>query len=369
MAAIGHVGVIGAGLAGLAAAIAAAAAGVRVDVFEAEPAPAHPLVHIEVVPNLLRDLVALGAGVACVRRGFPYHGFAVLDGDGRTLHEIATPRLAGARFPTCLGMVYSDLLGVLRDLAMTRGVQLRFASAVLDVSDAGDASAIITADGVRHEVDLALIASGDKLPSIASQPARPLPAETLPQQWCHALLPRPVSLERAAWVIGTGATKAMLVPVDTKRAGIAVLQPAGTSSTAAAVRAALAAQGSLLQSLGAQWKDGTPTVVRPVRSALLHGPWHAHGVLRIGHSAHVLPPHFGQAAAQAVEDAVVLGDLLRLRPSRDALLSGFMARRGERARQVHAIATQAARWDLRPEAATDLPALAAQLAPLVAQPA
>jgi len=131
----------------------------------------------------------------------------------------------------------------------------------------------------------------------------------------------------------------------------------------------LAAQGSLLQSLGAQWKDGTPTLVRPVRSALLDGPWHAHGVLRIGHSAHILPPHFGQSAAQAVEDAVVLGDLLRTRPSRDALLEGFMARRGERARQVHAIATQAARWDLHPEASTDLPGLAEQLAPLVARPA
>jgi 2-polyprenyl-6-methoxyphenol hydroxylase-like FAD-dependent oxidoreductase len=366
MAAIGHVGVIGAGLAGLAAAVAAAAAGLRVDVFEAEPAPAHPLVHIEVVPNLLRDLVTLGAGEACVRHGFPYHGFAVLDGDGRTLHEIATPRLAGARFPTCLGMVYGDLLGVLRDLAATRGVQLRFASAVLEASDGG---AIVTVDGTRHEVDLAVIASGDALPSIASQPARALPAETLPQQWCHALLPRPRSLERAAWVIGTGATKAMLVPVDTRRAGIAVLQPAGATPTATAMRATLAAQGSLLQSLGTQWKDGTPTLVRPVRGALLDGPWHAHGVLRIGHSAHVLPPHFGQSAAQAVEDAVVLGDLLRRQLSRDALLERFMARRGERARQVHAIATQAARWDLRPEASTDLPGLAEQLAPLVAQPA
>lgn len=366
MAAIGHVGVIGAGLAGLAAALAAAGAGIRVDVFETESAPSEQLAHIEIVPNLMRDLVTLGVGEACVRRGFPYHGLAVLDGDGRALFEIATPRLAGTRFPACLGMVYGDLLGLLRDAAVARGARLHVGSTVCD---AGDAGAIVTADGRRHGVDLAVIATGDTLPSIASQPAHRLAADTLPQQWCHALLPRPVALQQAAWVIGTGSTKAMLVPVDTKRAGIAVLRPAGASSTAAAMRATLSAEGSLLQGLGTQWKDGTPTLVRPVRSALLHGPWHAHGVLRIGHSAHILPPHFGQSAAQAVEDAVVLGDLLRARSSRDALLEGFMARRGERARQVHAIATQAARWDLRPEAATDLPALAEQLAPLVATPA
>jgi 2-polyprenyl-6-methoxyphenol hydroxylase-like FAD-dependent oxidoreductase len=366
MAAIGHVGVIGAGLAGLAAAVAASGAGMRVDVFEAEPKPIEPLAHIEIVPNLLRDLVTLGVGEACVRRGFPYHGLAVLDGDGRALFEIATPRLAGAQFPPCLGMVYGELLGLLRDAAVARGARLHFGSTVRDASDAG---AIVTADGKRHGVDLAVIASGDTLPSIASQPAHRLAADTLPQQWCHALLPRPVSLERAAWVIGTGSTKAMLVPVDTKRAGIAVLRPAGASSTPTSMRGTLAAQGLLLQSLGAHWKDGTPMLVRPVRSALLHGRWHAYGVLRIGHSAHVLPPHFGQSAAQAIEDAVVLGDLLLARPSRDALLDAFMARRGERARQIHAIATQAARWDLRPEASTDLPALAEQLAPLVAKPA
>jgi 2-polyprenyl-6-methoxyphenol hydroxylase-like FAD-dependent oxidoreductase len=148
-----------------------------------------------------------------------------------------------------------------------------------------------------------------------------------------------------------------------------VLQPVGAASTPAAMRATLSREGRLLQSLGALWSDDMPTIVRPVRSGLLEGPWHAHGVLRIGHSAHELPPHFGQAAAQAVEDAAVLGALLRTGPSREDLLDAFMARRGERAQRVHAVVTQAARWDLRPEAATDLPALAAQLAPLVAQPA
>ncbi|MBK7279215.1 MAG: NAD(P)-binding protein [Betaproteobacteria bacterium] len=366
MAAIGHVGVVGAGLAGLAAALAAAAAGLRVDVFEAVPVPFAPQAHIDVVPNLLRDLAALGVGEACVRRGFPYHGLAVLDGDGRLLHEIATPPLAGAPFPSCLGMVYGDLLGLLRDAAVAHGARLHLGCAVTDVA-AGEA--IVTADGQRHGVDLALVASGSRLPALASLPARPMALDELPQQWCHALLPRPPMLERTLWLLGTGSTKAMVVPVDARRAGIAVLQPLGASSTAAAMRATLAGQGRLLQSLGALWKDGTPSLVRPVRSGLLEGPWHEQGVLRIGHSAHVLPPHFGQAAAQAVEDAVVLGDLLRLQLSRDEMLQAFMARRGERARQVHAVATQAARWDLRPEAATDLPALAAQLAQLVAGPA
>jgi len=42
-----------AGLAGLAAALSAVAAGLRVDVFEADPALSQPQVHIDVVPNHL----------------------------------------------------------------------------------------------------------------------------------------------------------------------------------------------------------------------------------------------------------------------------------------------------------------------------
>jgi len=316
MAAIGHVGVIGAGLGGLAAALAAARAGLRVDVFEAEPTPVQAPAHIDVVPSLLRDLVGLGIGEACVRHGFPYHGFAVMDGEGRTHLEIPTSRLAGLRFPASLGMVYGDLLALLRDAAVARGARLHLGTAVRNASDAG---AIVAVEGERHHVDLAVIATGADLPAVATCAARPMSLESLPQKWCHALLPRPVGLERAARVIGSGSLKAMLV--------------------------------------------------RPVRSGVIDGPWHAHGALRIGDSAHVLPPHFGQAAAQAVEDAVVLGDLLRQRMERDDLLSSFMARRGERARCIHAAATQAARWDLRPEASTDLRALAERLAPMVAEPA
>lgn len=364
MASIRHVGVVGAGLAGLAAGLAAAASGVRVDVFEADIEPAAPAAHIDVVPNLLRDLVALGVGAGCVRHGFPYHGVAVIDGDGRPLFELPTPKLAGPGFPPSLGMVYGDLLALLREAALARGVRLHPGLAVREVRS----GALFTQDGTRHDVDLAVVASGEHLPLLAGG-AVALDCVALPQQWCHALLPRPVGLERATWVFGAGATKAMVVPVNLRQAGLALLLPAGADTTPAALRGVLAGQGRWLQALGALWHDGTSTLVRHVRSGVLEGPWHAGGVLRIGHSAHVLPPHFGQAAAQAVEDAVVLGALLCDGAVRSDLLEAFTARRGERARAVHALATQAARWDLQPEAATDLPAIADRLAPLVARPA
>ena len=237
------------------------------------------------------------------------------------------------------------------------------------VADADDGGAILLDNGQRHPVDLTVIASGEALPRVAGETLEPVVVESLPQQWCYALLPRPISIDHAAWVIGAGRSKLMLVPVNPQTVGVALLQPEGAGTSGDELRASLASQGELFGWLASHWKDDTPTTVRPVRTGVLAGAWHQRGVLRVGTSAHVLPPHFGQSAAQAVEDAVVLGALLRTGLDREPLLDAFMARRGERARQVHALTTQAARWDLRPEASTDLRTLAARLAPALARPA
>lgn len=366
MAGLRHVGIVGAGLSGLTAALAAARAGCQVDVFEARSDAVSPAAHVDVVPNFLRDLVSLGLGTACVRRGFPYQGFAVADDHGQLQFEVPTPHVAGAPWPASLGILYADLLELLRDAALAHGVQLHTGRTVLD---AGDDGAITTHDGQRHRVDLAVIASGDTLPQVAGKDLAPVPESSMQQLWCHALLPRPRGLERSTWVLGRDMLRALLVPVDARLMGVAVLRGAEDRTDAAALRDALNAQGPLLRGLASHWPDELPVLHRPVHTGVLPGDWHRDGVLRIGRSAHRLPPHLGQAAAQVVEDACVLGDLLRAGLERTALLRSFMVRRGARARAVHELVSLAARWQFKPEVDTDLPALAMRLQHQVAEPA
>lgn len=366
-----HIAIVGGGLAGLAAAVAASAAGLQVDVHGADASTPPPPAHLDVVPNLLRDLVALGVGQACVQAGFPYQGMAMVDGDGRALFDIDLPRLTPPGWPASLGMPYGALLQVLREAAQAQGV--RFHPGLAELAAGGTGGAAAAAGALTAGLapappwpgppaDLTLVACG-----LAALPAGQV--RQLPQQWCHALLPRPVGLDRSTWVVGHRGAKAQLVPVGLLQAGVAVMQPLGAPATPADLRALLHGQGRLLQGLSAHWHDGTPSTLRPVHSGLLAGAWHQAEQLRIGHSAHVLPPHFGQAAAQVVEDAVVLGDLLRQGLGRAQLLQAFTQRRQARAAQVHALVDQAAQWDLQPQPTTDLPALARRLAPLVALPA
>lgn len=372
MASVRNVGVVGAGLAGLAAALAVAAGGARVEVFEAAARLPSVDAHIEVVPNLLRELVTLGVAQACVHKGFPYQGTDVVDAHGRFRFRIPSMAAAGPRFPSALGMTYSDLAEVLHAAAVQQGVQFRWGAAVQAIETDADGRGLVRAMGVEaSSFDLVLLAGGVGAARLIRSG---LHAGTdLPQSWWYALVPRPRSLDRALTVLGPGADKALLVPVGMRTAGLAVMrhepQAHGGRVNGAAMRAALASHGGMVRMAADHLRDDTPVVVRRVHSSLLDGDWHQGAVLCIGSCAHALPPHFGQSAAQAFEDAVVLGDLVRHVADRPTLFHEFSIRRVQRARLAQAVTTQAAHWDLHPEPATDLKALMSQLDPLLSRPA
>jgi 2-polyprenyl-6-methoxyphenol hydroxylase-like FAD-dependent oxidoreductase len=370
MATVHRIGVVGAGLAGLACALAASLAGAEVAVFEAAAAPADPPAHVDLVPNLWRDLVALGVGNDCLREGFAYQGTAVADGEGTPTIVWATPALAGPRWPAAVAMRCGRLIRVLADAARSHGVQLHWGRRVSSVDEVR--AALRLEDGGEYRADLLLLATGRDDRLLRHGPERS-PAAAATHHWWTTLLPRPQGLERPTWIVSTGGGKLQLVPVAGDTAGLALAQPSPLPSRpedrAAALRRALAAQGPAARALADRLGADIAMAQRAVQPQLLDGAWFRGALLCVGECAHALAPHFGQSAAQALEDATVLGALLRDGLTREALLERFMARRSERARQVFAITRQAARWDFHPVAGTDLGALLSDLGRIVAAPA
>ncbi len=368
MTRIGRVAIVGAGLAGLAASVAAATAGVSVDLFDAAEGLAAPRAHIDVVPNMVRELAVMGLAEECVTRGFVYRDMAVVNADGHLIHLIPSPALAGPRLPAALGMVYADLLELLLSRARRLGVRVHWQTEIGGAETKGGPARLSLQNAKEWRGDLVVLAGAKRIGGVDLPLADH--CESLKQRWDFVLLPRPRQIERSTWVIGPGISKALIVPVGVAQIGLACLESHGADElsaigTASGLRASLGRSGRLLASLASSLRDDTAVFSRPVRFGLLGGPWHDGAALRIGSSAHLLPPHFGQAAAQSMEDASVLGDLLRRPLGRDDLLAAFEARRADRAAQVYAVTTQAARWDLNPEPSTDLPALASRLKPLV----
>jgi 2-polyprenyl-6-methoxyphenol hydroxylase-like FAD-dependent oxidoreductase len=365
--ALRRVAIVGAGLAGLACALALAALpGVQVQVVDAAAqAPSGPG-HVNVIPSLLRDLVALGVGPAVAQAGFAYHGLDVHDARGRVGLQLPTQPLAGSGFPAALGLRRTDLLQILADEAVARGAQLQ-------------RRVLIQAEGGKLQLpqpaDLLLLATG-VLPGPAAELRQTLfpqalSAQPLGQRWWYAEVARPRALDRAALHVGAVGRKVFVLPVTAHRAGLTLIepdeQPVPPDQRAAHLRRLLA--DTALAPLAAQLPDGTPVTLRPVHSALLAGPWSNGPVLAVGEAAHALPPHFGHGVAQALEDARVLAELLPGAADVGDLATRFQQRRQPRVQRVHALALQAAQWDLAPCSDTDLDALHRQLADAVSTPA
>jgi 2-polyprenyl-6-methoxyphenol hydroxylase-like FAD-dependent oxidoreductase len=98
-------------------------------------------------------------------------------------------------------------------------------------------------------------------------------------------------------------------------------------------------------------------------------PWHRGRVVLIGDAAHTCPPTLAQGAAQALEDAAVLAELLVAAGDvTDELWTAFTERRFARAKTVVDASVQLGQWLLDHEQG-DLPGLIGRVSQLVSQPA
>jgi 2-polyprenyl-6-methoxyphenol hydroxylase-like FAD-dependent oxidoreductase len=81
---------------------------------------------------------------------------------------------------------------------------------------------------------------------------------------------------------------------------------------------------------------GDPDTIdyRPMNSFLLPSPWCRGRVVVIGDAAHTTTPHLATGAGIAIEDAIVLAELIATESSVAALSDRFMARRFARCRLV-----------------------------------
>jgi 2-polyprenyl-6-methoxyphenol hydroxylase-like FAD-dependent oxidoreductase len=362
-----HIVVVGAGIAGLATALACAQAGALVQVLEARAAVPQVPAHIDLVPSLLRDLSRLGAAEACVRRGFAYNELAVVDEHGDEGLRLPTPRLVGPQLPPAAGIALDELLAVLAEAAVRAGATLQRGCVVRSIEpDAGH----VLADGQVFEADLIVLAAGADSPLVASL-FGPLRGGATRHAWWHALLPRPAGLDRSTWMAGSLGRRLLLVPIGMSRAGVAVVGTMALDGPAdgRALAQLLGSWGALPRRIAEMIEPTAPTALRHVASALRDPPWHRGAVLCVGAAAHAIAPPFGQAAAQALEDAVVLGELVAAGLERSLLLQRFMHRRAGRVQRLTALTERAAHWMLHPEPATDLARIAGEIGALVAEPA
>lgn len=371
MSSIQRVAIVGAGLSGLACAAAVAQAGVSVQVFAAESIDEVQPLHLDAVPNLVRSLDRLGILAQCQRLGFAYSRVRTTDAYGRTIDTLPLARLAGDSKPAGLGLLYGDLVRVLVSVATGQGAQLHPFTRVVAVD--AEKGQVHLANASTAHADLVLLAAGVNTSLRQALFSHAPTATHHDQDWLHVVLPRSQGLDHPTWAIGQGGHKLHVVPIGATKAGLTLCASGtfvnGEPQPAQAMLQALRGFSGWPVAWTEVLNQNPPLTVHGVREALLPSPWYRGRVLAVGDCSHALVPHFGQGPAQALEDAVVLHELLVQGLPLTDLTTRFTERRLKRLQQVHALTSRAARWDQHPDPSTDLRALAQLLAHVVAEPA
>lgn len=355
-----RVAVVGAGIGGVAAALALARRGAEVVLFEQAAELGEVGAGLQIGPNGVAVLAALGLRPAVEARATRPE--AVLLRDGLGGDAVARVPLGSAclrRYGRPYWQIHrADLLGVLVEAAREAGVDIRTGARVEALAETGAelrvklagggavaADAVIAADGVRSGIRGARF--GGAAPQFAGAVAwRGLaPAERLPA----GLLP-----EAASVFMGPGRH---LVAYPLRGGSV-------WNFVAVEERAAWAEEGwsrpadpAELRAAFAGWAPPVARLLAAVEETFLwgmflHPPlprWTRGRVALLGDACHPMTPFLAQGAVMALEDAWILAEALAEAADIPAGLAAYAARRQARAARVQAAAARNGRlYHLRP---------------------
>ncbi|MGX5655370.1 FAD-dependent oxidoreductase [Geodermatophilus nigrescens] len=376
MPAVNTVLVVGGGLAGAGAAVHLAQAGVAVDLVEIKPDTAALGSGITLQGNALRELRSLGVWEQVQAAGYAFDvtGIRAPDPHGTVVAEVPDAKTGGPDLPAAMGMPRPELARILLDRATEVGVKVRFGTTHTALVQDADGVDVTFADGSTGRYDLVVGADG-----VRSWTRRALGVNLETRSvgmgiW-RAFGPRPASVTRTDLYYGGPSYIAGYCPTGEDSLYAYIVEDAQDRS-ALTPDEQLATMKELSRAYHGPWDEIRETLTDPSRvnytwfeTHVLDEPWNRGRVVLIGDAAHTCPPTIAQGGAMALEDAVVLAELLVQRPALDQdLWDAFHARRLERARTVVDASNQLAQWQLD-HVRGDIPALMRSIAQLTSQPA
>ena len=376
MPAVANVLVIGAGAAGTATAILLAERGVTVDLIDVKPDVGALGSGITLQGNALRVLKQLGVWDQVRENGYAFDtlGLRAPDPDGTLIVELEDVRTGGPQLPATVGMYRPTLARILVDRAADLGVNVRLGTTFIALEDDGPGVDVTFSDGSAARYDLVVGADG-----IRSATRRALGIELEQRStgmgiW-RVFAPRPESVTRTDLIYGGPCYIAGYCPTsDTSLYAYLVEDLQDRSGLSP--EESLEVMRGLSEAYHGPWdairegmKDPNRVNYTAFETHVLEAPWNRGRVVLIGDAVHTCPPTLAQGAAQALEDAAVLAELLLAGDVLDAdLWAAFTERRVPRATEVVDASLQLGQWLLDHERG-DVPGLMARVAHLLSEPA
>jgi FAD-dependent urate hydroxylase len=333
MATVENVLIVGGGIAGLTLAATFHRQGCKAELVERNTAWHAPGAGIAVQANGLRVLRPLGLGVAIERAGALLRHWQFCDQHGTVLCSVDLQELWGD-VGKCIGIERAKLQEVLLDGAA--GVPVRLGTSIISLTQDERRVAVKFTDGSVGEYDLLVGADG-----IAST-VRELALGKKPLQsaghvgWRSLVPRRPEGLQHLSFFLGDGCFFG-LCPVAEGTYGFGhVNDPTirdQVQGRLQRLRTRFAEFGGVVSEYLAAL-DNDEQIHCSTIQWIDQDQWHAGRVLLIGDAAHASSPILGQGGCLAMEDAVVLAEILQAGDSISDVLSVYENRRKPRVKWV-----------------------------------
>ena len=307
------IAIIGAGIAGCSAAIALAAGGHRVRLLERQDAWRFQSSGIFLYSNGLESLEDLGVLDEILAAGFAIPGGvnAWFDHHGAPIVETRYPTAREGRVPAIVGIKRAELHRVLAARMQALGVPVELGASVTGISEAGEVS---TGDGARLKADLVIGADG-----VRSWVRGQIAPDIAPRYsgfgvW-RSVHARPADLTEKIMMMGPGKRYGIM-PISDDRLYTfgTVAHPVGAfippEQWIARMRNEFAEFKGPAAPFLAALDENSEVLFTAVEEVVMPLPWHRGRILLIGDAAHASTPFMGQGGAMAMQDGVILAQIL-----------------------------------------------------------
>ena len=356
MAVVKEAVIAGAGIAGLAAGITLARNGIAATVYEAAPRSGLEGSGLTISAIGMRAIRDLGLGDRVMALGAGSSETIIADATGHQLDHIATPPLAGAGLPAMGGIMRAAFHDLLIKTAQGEGVAIEFGNGITRFEQSDQRVQIQLADRRRVGTELLVGADGiySKVRELAF-PDAPRPQPTGQRVW-RVLIHRHsdyISHDHGMWY--GPVVKAGITPLSQTDAYMFIVENSDDvvrpprDEWPLIVKRLLADFSDVIGWVrDTQVNDPARIDCRPLHAILVPLPWYRGRVVLIGDAIHATTPHMASGGAMAIEDAIVLGDLLAREHDLELALRTFGEARWERCRLVNENSLQLGEWEKDP---------------------
>jgi 2-polyprenyl-6-methoxyphenol hydroxylase-like FAD-dependent oxidoreductase len=342
--------IVGGGPGGMTASIALSRVGVACSIVEIDTdwRPAGVGIGLQSAP--LRALKSLDLLDDIVAASWPHTMIEMTRADGEWVATLPQMNVNGPDDPPFVTMSRMALHEVLARHVAALGVGVRLGTTLDAFEETSDGVVVVLSDGTTERYDLVIGADGvnSKTRGLIL-PDAPKP-ELAGQVIWRIGVRRPAAL-RHYRIMVAGPHRIGLVPLPDDEMYMWMLDntlPPRRPSAHELVdlfQERMSAYGGVTHEIAAQITDPEQLDFRALYWLVVPPPWHRGRVLVLGDAAHTTTPHLAFGVGLAIEDAVVLAELLSSGVEPQLVGERLAERRFERCRLVVEASLQLSRWE------------------------